>query len=58
MLSFEECKKILNSENRLYSDEEVELISRFLWKLAQQDVEQVINGKEDENSSSDGTGKL
>ncbi|MCX6226469.1 MAG: hypothetical protein NTV01_17250 [Bacteroidia bacterium] len=58
MLSIEECKKILNSESRSYYDEEVQLISQFLWKLAQKEVDQFINRKKDENSSSDVTGKL
>jgi len=58
MLSFEECKKVLNSDSRSYSDAEVELIRQFLWRLAQQEVEQFMNRRKDEDSSGDVAGKL
>ena len=58
MLSIDECKKILKSENRDYSDEEVDLIRQFLWKLAKNEVHQLMNTEKNEDSSFDGTCQL
>lgn len=39
MLSFEQCKKILNSEEKQYSDTEVTTIKDLLNRLAKADLE-------------------
>lgn len=39
MLSFEQCKQVLNSGDKKYSDEKIIKIREFLYQLAKVDVE-------------------
>ncbi len=38
MLSFNECKKILNRNGRQYTEHQIELIAQYLWELAKLEV--------------------
>lgn len=53
MLSLEECKRILNTKDQKYTDEEIQKIINFLYQLAKVDVEQFTistNGKQKESN--------
>jgi hypothetical protein len=51
MLDAATCKKVLNSGERIYSDQEVELIASLLWELAEISVEYYMDLKTNENES-------
>lgn len=38
MLPFNECKKILNSNGRNYTEEQIRLITQYLWELAKLEI--------------------
>jgi len=38
MLSFNECKKILNGNGKTYTDEQINLIAEHLWELAKLEI--------------------
>ena len=38
MLSFNECKKILNGNGKTYTDEQIKLITEYLWELAKLEI--------------------
>jgi len=38
MLSFNECKKILNRNGRHYTEQQIELIAKYLWELAKLEI--------------------
>jgi hypothetical protein len=42
MISYETSKKILNRGNEEYTDEEVVLITNFVWKLAKINAKLII----------------
>ena len=51
MLSFEQCKEILNSEEKKYTDEEVKIVMNMIQLLVKADIEllhklQTNNGQE------------
>lgn len=46
MLDHEQAKKILNNCECVYTDEQIELIQRFLWQMAQLTVEAYFEIKE------------
>ena len=50
MLDPQTCKKVLNSGDTQYSDEEVQKISQLLWRLAELNFE-VFNNDAKENNS-------
>lgn len=50
MLDPETCKKVLNSGDTQYSDEEVQKISELLWRFAELSLE-VFNNDPKENNS-------
>jgi hypothetical protein len=54
MLSFEECKKILNGKKQKYSDHQIKEISIFLWELAEMHAQQLVKQPDNENSSFNG----
>jgi hypothetical protein len=54
MLSLEECKRILNTKDQKYTDEEIQKIRNFLYQLAKADVQQFTistNGKQKEGNN-------
>lgn len=40
MLSFEKCKKQLNKEGNIYTDEEIQVIIDVLYKIAELQLQQ------------------
>ena len=56
MLTFEKCKKILNSTGRNYSKKEINKIRSFLWSFAQYELKIIdkTNGYEDSSSNEQG----
>ena len=54
MLKYKKCKQILESDGNKYSNEEAQLITGFLLKLAENTVNNIkspINEKSDNNGS-------
>ena len=47
MLSFEECKEILNSEEKKYTDEEVKIVMNVIHLLVKADIELINKIKND-----------
>jgi hypothetical protein len=45
MLTIEECKKILNTNGKKYTDEEVDLIRSTLYKIAEVESASIIKEK-------------
>ena len=60
MWDLQASKKILNSGDEIYSEEEIKKISELLFTLAELSVEQFINdqNKRDEKSNCNEQGKL
>jgi len=58
MLSFNECKKILNRNGREYSEQQIELIAQYLWELAKLEVRTLEKIDFYEDSSYNESGKL
>ena len=57
MISVEECKKILNRNGRSYTDDQIEQIREFLWKLAEIEVKTNVKNETYEDSSNNEQGK-
>jgi hypothetical protein len=53
MLSIDQCRKILNSKKKTYSDEQVKQISRFVDTLAQVWANHQLKEFQDEENSGD-----
>jgi len=43
MLSFNECKRILNNNGSNYTDEEIKQVQAFLWELAKLELNSLEN---------------
>jgi DNA-directed RNA polymerase subunit F len=43
MLTIQECKKILEKDGTMYSDEEIEILRDVLYKIAEIDIQQINN---------------
>ena len=56
MLTFEKCKKILNSKGRNYSKKEIEEIRNLLWSFAKLEFKIIekTNGYEDSSNNEPG----
>jgi hypothetical protein len=57
MLSYEECKRILNRNGKNYTDDQISNIRELLWSLAQLEVKSIEINRTDENSSNNESGK-
>jgi hypothetical protein len=57
MLTFNECKKILNRNGKEYSNSEIEEIRDFLWEMAQIEVKNLEKSDSDEDSSNNEQGE-
>jgi hypothetical protein len=60
MLKFEECKKVLNTNNENYNDDEIKLIMKFIEHWATINAKTIINKIneiKDEKSSNNGSRK-
>lgn len=57
MLTFEKCKKILNSTGRNYSKKEIDKIRSFLWSFAQFELKIIDKINDYEVSSTNEQGK-
>ncbi len=58
MLSIEQCKKILNKDEEWLTDEQISEVRDFLIRLAEIQVENLKNERDDEKSGVNGTGEL
>lgn len=45
MLTILECKKILEKDGTMYTDEEAELLRDVLYKIAEIDIQQIENNE-------------
>lgn len=43
MITYDECRKVLEQDGEVYSENEIKQIADFLWSLAQLSVEQFLN---------------
>jgi len=50
MLSFNECKKILNKNGRNYTEDQIKLISEYLWELAKLEIKTLEKNEPYEDS--------
>ena len=60
MLKFEECKKVLNTNDENYNDDEIKLIMKFIEHWATINAKTIINKInkiKDEKSSNNGSRK-
>ena len=57
MLTIGACKKILNRNEKKYSDSEIEKIRDFLWEIAQIEVKNFEKQERNENSSNNEQGE-
>ena len=58
MLSFNECKRIINRNGRHYTDHQIELIAKYLWELAKLEIRTLEKNDFYEDSSYNESGKL